>query len=286
MLERFNIKAGVYFAEWTVAELAKAHTYPTRAKNFNPVTYASVAQDPSFYGCESVTDAARPLTQGWTEGAAQISALAQTIGDVVGAKSRARRVRFSDVGDEIEIGRALAGQWEHAFRTTRREWVAGSAVVEIFTRMGGSCFRSQDELFYRGAAGAVLCDVLENAGYRVRLVATHCAKVQRSGEVCRFDYVLKEAADPLSLDLVAAVACKGSTARALSMRARETAPFRNLSGHGSSEAPEIPADLAAAGEGFPEGAIVIGTDCFDEGSCIAEIRRGLEIVQTGVDHGK
>lgn len=284
MIERFH--KNVFFAEWSVAELANAHAYKTRFKRCeDPISFASVAQNPAFYDCESVTDAAARLTSGWSDGTEKLAGIAREIGEVALAKSRARRVRFGDTGDEVDISRAMAGQWDQAFRTTRRVWTSGSNVVEIYTRMGGASYRGADELFYRGAAGVVLTDILENAGYRVRLVATHVAASTGGGaaQVCRVDYPLKEADQPLSLDLVAAVACKASTARALSLRARETLPFNNLDGHGSSEAYGLLEQLADAGEGFPEGSIVLGSNCFDERACVAEIRRGLQLIQGTVE---
>ncbi len=78
---------------------------------------------------------------------------------------RRRRTWSSDSGDEVDNDRLRAGQ--DYWSSCARQASAGCPVVTIITNVTASANRKPDEILWRGAKGAVLANLLENAGYRV-----------------------------------------------------------------------------------------------------------------------
>ena len=121
------------------------------------------------------------LDGGWPEGAALMAKSMAKIQAPYTQNIR-RRARWADEGDEVDLDRAYAGQLERAFRTSRRTHTTGITRVRIVIDLGASCGECDyivctykpvrpEELFWRGAAAAALCESLETAGYSVEIVA-------------------------------------------------------------------------------------------------------------------
>src|SRR5579859_3976367 len=80
-------------------------------------------------GINSKQDVFDLLSKGWAEGARKIQALrSEIIADVPEAKSRRRKPYWIDDGADLDPDRAIAGQWDTAYRHTRREITTGTKI--------------------------------------------------------------------------------------------------------------------------------------------------------------
>jgi hypothetical protein len=152
----------------------------------------------------SLDNARRLFSNGWQEGAERASLLRDSIGDVVPNSVTPRRVRrFSDDGDEIRVEQALRGEWDSAFVCTRKELAPAPNVVSIACGWWASCMVSHENLLWNAVQAIVICDLLENAGYRVELRALD-AIVVAPNKFHINQMMMKRADEPLQADLVAA----------------------------------------------------------------------------------
>lgn len=121
-----------------------------------------------------------------------------------------RRIRSEDGGDDIDYDRLHGGESEFWIDTIRKQ-VSGTQTLTIMVNVAGSRDVPFNDLFWRGAAAVALADKLENAGYRVEIIAasllTHLymkRKNSKRGEGYSFISTrLKEAQDPLDIDALA-----------------------------------------------------------------------------------
>lgn len=280
MIQKFDEKRQAFYCEMSLAELAKAHDLPSIADCRDQITPDTIESMPYWYGASSVEEASDRLLKGYPEGAAKLANVAQDLTDLPQAKIRRRVLRWSDNGDDLNIDRAMRGDFDRAFRSSRRQYLSGPQTIEIFSNLCADSCYSADEVFWQGAAAAVLTDVLENAGYRVALTATNASACGRGyGTAVRFDYPIKSESDPMSIDALAGVLCAPSTYRCLSLRAHESAPLSNFTGHGSGYWPEVARTLKAKDMWFPETAIVL-TPTYSREAAIEEISRVLKLVES------
>lgn len=114
----------------------------------------------------------RACTEVWQAGIAQVEAVAQKIehGPVPLPLRRTRRTKFrQDDGDQVDVDRMRAGQ--EFWRTSEREFTTGPQNIVIATNTATVKDIGPHVLFWRGVTAVVLADILENAGYRVELLA-------------------------------------------------------------------------------------------------------------------
>lgn len=226
-------------------------------------------------GLETQADLIALLRDGWADGATKAQALAQEIGTPAQAKAR-RRVRcWADNGAELNIDRALRGEWERAYRGSRREMRAGSTVIDLVVAWGGNASMTADHLFWGGATMLVLTDVLESAGYRVRLIAADPVRhYEKDNTFMWSSVVVKEASDPLSVEALAAVTCHAGVYRTLGFAAVGSTPVDIHTGIGYTETiKKLRPMLEAAGE-WSEGSIVV-EHAYNRETAVAEIAKAV-----------
>lgn len=175
-------------------------------------------------GLHSWKEAAAILENGWPEGAERLRGLAAKLSaQLPPAKSIRRRLVWADDGDEICRDRLQSGQIEQCWRTMRRSPFAAAQTVAIETEWGGHYGQTAEELFWQGAAAAVLTDIFEEAGYRAEVYANTIIH-----EGSRHHWIrvkVKEADMPMRLDGVAAVLCHAGIFRTFGFLCLEQAEF-------------------------------------------------------------
>lgn len=173
-----------------------------------------VAQLATGYGCRAdyggitgVADAERLVANGWAEGAAQCAQLAPSLAPLIAPpRSIKRRVRWADNGTELNIDRALAGQWDTAYRSTYAVPSFAPKVISLACNFGGSSQLSHAQLFWCAAQMIVVSDLLEQAGYAVELRAVkHNVIGGKKATHVLLDVLVKEAGQPMRADAVAAM---------------------------------------------------------------------------------
>jgi hypothetical protein len=175
-------------------------------------------------GLNSWREATALLEKGWPEGAERLRALAGKLSaQLPQAKSIRRKLTWGDDGDEICRDRLQSGQIEQCWRTMRRLPFVAPQTVAIETTWGGHYGQTAEELFWQGAAAAVLTDTLEEAGYRVELYANRVS--EQGGHRHSTRIKAKEADMPMRLDGVAAVLCHAGVFRTFGFLCIEQAEF-------------------------------------------------------------
>ena len=175
-------------------------------------------------GMHSWKEATSILGNGWPEGAERLRALAGKLSaQLPQAKSIRRKATWADDGDEICKDRLQAGQIEQCWRTMRRSPFVAPQTVAIETPWGGHFRQTAEELFWQGAAAAVLTDILEEAGYRVELYANRVSEERGRRHCTRLK--VKEADMPMRLDGVAAALCHAGIFRTFGFLCIEQAEF-------------------------------------------------------------
>lgn len=270
--------------EWKLGELEAAYDAPTHPENTHRERHSHIdGGDAAWYGgLRSDSEAREILTGGWVDGVSRLNDLRRDLGEIPTAKCRVRRVRFADQGDDLVIDRAMRGDWDQAWRTSRREQTSGPQTIELFTLYGGACSLDADEIFYKGAVATVVADALENAGYSVRLVASFMHRdTSKSSRVGRSDIILKEASEPLRIDGVASVLCHAGIFRSYGFRVLMALPFELNSALGPAiyDWPNEIEKMRAAGE-WNDGCIAVNPVTTRYGAT-CEIARILQSVNAG-----
>lgn len=212
-----------------------------------------------WYGyTESQTELDTLAKTGWSAGADKIRKFSDTIKHLAPTPvCRKRKLRWANEGDDVCVERVFADRYETAFRQAHRTPVRGPAVIDIRFNWGGNCGRNADELFWAGATGLVLTDILEDAGYAVRLIATTWATpnpyVDRKNKTCNLiSIVLKEAHEPLRLDTLAFTACHAGAFRTYGFHRILNAPFEVTTSFGQCQSAKQMRDLLTPVSENPE----------------------------------
>ncbi len=159
-------------------------------------------------GCASGHDVIRTMTEGWPEGRERLNELRFKLGHIEAAPvdMRRRPIRM-DRGDNLDMGAVYSGRFDICWRTARRQSTNGPQRVDIVANMICSGSQHSDVLFWRGAAAAVLTDILETAGYMVRLVVIFGGNAEQEKCSCRI--TVKDHGMPFDVTSVSAVILPG-----------------------------------------------------------------------------
>lgn len=159
-------------------------------------------------GCDSGRAVAQLMRDGWAEGRDRLGDLRDKLDSVELTPQDRRRKRIrTDMGDELDIHMVYAGRSDIAWTTTRRMTTRGPQRIDICANMICSGAEHSDVLFWRGAAAAVLADMLETAGYMVRLVVNFGGKAESAKCSCRI--VVKDHGMPFDITSTSAVILPG-----------------------------------------------------------------------------
>jgi hypothetical protein len=123
----------------------------------------------SWLGCSSYSEVERLVKYGWAEGIAKIDEKMTEIQVPAPTSVKRRKVR-DRFGDEVDIHSVLAGNLDRAWTRTTRHPVSSIREVTLYIDISANAFVTAEQLFWRGAAGIIICDALENAGYSVKVV--------------------------------------------------------------------------------------------------------------------
>jgi hypothetical protein len=134
----------VFIQEQTVHELSQSYDRPLPAANVDKTDRCDPELNgmrPKWYGgIASKAEAAAVLSSGWEKGATKASKLRESLGvELPRAKSRRRRKVWGSEGASLNVDRALAGDWDNAYRSTVRELRDGqSTCVTLVAGWGGA----------------------------------------------------------------------------------------------------------------------------------------------------
>ena len=142
--------------------------------------------------------------------------------------------------------------------------------------------RNADELFWKGACGVVIADMIEASGCSVRIVGSMLTyNGYGRDEVTVTSVLLKEAEEPLRIDTLASVLTHAGVLRTLGFRALLTSPQTVGENFGRSVATweEIQGRLQANGE-WPDNTVRMA-EVWTLEDCKREIARVATLLQGG-----
>lgn len=210
----FALVCGIFDSPMDYAEITKrAESDPLLVPTYNNSFYKQILgmrQEKAWYGgFTKLTDGYDMICSGWEEGARRASLnLGNTqVPEIDGIESMRRSLIFSDYGETLNIDQAMAGNWDKAWQTCRRIRSGVSRVLSVAIPFGGNCGKTPDEMFWNGAQGMIITDILEDKGYRVQLYGIHYSVHNAgSGATIELDIVnMKRSDEPLRMDSVASV---------------------------------------------------------------------------------
>jgi hypothetical protein len=133
-----------------------------------------MAEDADFIGRQfnGWSDLLSKANANWPEGQEIIARMLEEMAgcELPASASVRRKARWAEDGDELDKDRLRAGQqdcWRAMARQSCRQPRTLSIVVNVVTPYS----RESQEAMWRGVAGAVLANILEQAGYRVEFWA-------------------------------------------------------------------------------------------------------------------
>jgi hypothetical protein len=276
----------LYVSEQTVSELAKAYSEAPSYVNARHIHVGEVHHEPSFYGgLTHHSQAIELVEKGWAKGAERLQALKRKLAiNLPAPVSRKRKQVWKDDGDSLDVDRALAAQWDTAYRTTEKRQVVGPGIIEIGAQWGGSAARSADQLFWQGAALLVLADLLEEAGYSVRMWGAILGQDSAySGKTQVHKVIVKDAGETLRVDAIAGVLCHAGVYRTLGFRTHLTTSFYVGEGLGAVlRWSDVRETLKKHGE-WPDNVLILDEDIkavYSEDDAVRAIKAAIKKLET------
>lgn len=225
----------------------------------------------SWYGadCHTGHDVKKTMNDGWPDGRQRMNDLRAQIGVIdLAPVDRRRRLTRGPSGDTLDMNLVYSGRFDIAWRAPRRRTTAGPQKVEICANMICSGMEHADVLFWRGAAAAVLADMLESAGYMVRLVVNFGGQAESLKTSCRI--TVKEHGVPFDITSTSAVILPGF------FRALGHAWIANHAPHKRTH------DGIMVGQGNVEpGEILLSHNVRDHGTALDAVRSAIEHINAG-----
>jgi hypothetical protein len=206
----FSMALNVYDSAMDFAEMSRnAKDIVAAYNNERYRAHLRLDNNPEWYGgFRNVDDGYKMICDGWEEGAkkAVLTLGNIKIPEIDGIESMRRTLIFSDCGEVLNIDQAMAGNWEKAWQTCKRIRSGVSRVLSVAIPFGGNCDKNSEQMFWNGAQGMIITDILEDKGYRVQLYGVHVAIERAEGRTWDMDVVrLKNSDEPLRMDSLAAV---------------------------------------------------------------------------------
>lgn len=263
-----------YHSEQDVSDLARGNEMPIRPSYRDEIGPNEGKAPP---------DLIRQLTEGWADGAARVESFAKSLSVTAPAiKSRKRVTRWGADGDDLNIDRALRGDWDTAYRQTYREVRTGGAThVDLFGIWDANGTVDGNGFLWNGAAICAAADVLEQAGYSVRVVGCingHLGFYDGMQVLHRNDVIAKDYDQPIRLDALASAVANARVFRTLGFRelARNPADNGTIGGAWGWEQTKD-AQIAMGLWPDPEASVRLD-QCYDETSAMAQVKRVLDFV--------
>lgn len=193
------------FLSDSIREMAHG-TYRATRKNPNAKEFTDW-NNPSFIGREfsSLREAVNASIETWQEGLETIMEMINEIKDarLPTLTSRKRKRSFNEHGgDEIDLDKMRSGQ--AYWNKPERQKVAGVGTMTIIADIAAVGAVRPKEMLWRGAAAIALTHLLEEAGYRVKLLSSFVRQycyLDRADKLV--SSTVKDHRDPLNIGVAA-----------------------------------------------------------------------------------
>lgn len=184
-----------------------------------------------WYGAKTAGEAMNHAIHGWPAGAERIRKMMDSI-DAPPPVNVKRKLTRGDQGDELDIHAVYRGGLDQAWSRRRRHQARGRMSVRLVVHLGGSKHMQSEPMFWRGAAAVKATELLEEAGYRVELIAVdfHCSmdsggfftdgdpKLEGQEINAYGSMIVKDSGQSLDIEQVAGVVCNAGFFRTFGFR--------------------------------------------------------------------
>lgn len=181
--------------------------------------HATNALGRTWYDRVGSMEKVKETVEGWKAGADRAVNMAQELRDDLGNLEPVaiKRTRvWTDEGDELDYDRFRNGDLEIAWRGSRRRKRAKLApAITIVVNWANACSQSAEQLFWTGAVGVALVDLLENAGYETAVVAAAAGWQRGARSQSIVSVSAKDFGDPLRIEALAGLLCHAGVYRTL-----------------------------------------------------------------------
>ncbi len=228
----------------------------------------------------SAEDCERLADRGWSDGVTQVRALARELRNAVPeAESIGPMFKFCEEGDEIDMHRLWDGDdnmW-YGMDTGRKP---APRIITLVAPHGGHCGLNNDQLFWIGASTVVLTDLLEKAGYRVRIKCY--ASADHSSHTSITETLIKESDEHLPMAHIATAMSLAGYFRTVGFRWKANGPRDPGSGYGCPSYIESDRHLRKHAEriGLVDSATVLVHEVRDREACEKEIKRLIKTIES------
>jgi hypothetical protein len=241
------------------------------------VTRIATSESSEFIGrhFESWSDLLAQANANWAQGQEIIARILEEMAgcELPAPTSVRRRARWAEDGDELDNDRLRAGQqdcWRAMARQSCRQPRTISIVVNVVTP--GS--RDSQEVMWRGAAGVVLANILEQAGYWVEFwAAEYGHNTYRDGLPVLQAVCVKRADQPLDLSTLVNT-ISGWFYRTVFFQSYHTHAVKPVPGYGPcgtiTEKTECVRELTGNGE------VVVIDGIWSRAGAISKVRQVIE----------
>lgn len=214
----------------------------------------SISNSPSFCGTDTYEEALELAQKGWPEGLRRMEALRGQLIKINGDKVEVFAPQFAESGDEVDVARFLSGEPECMVQFEPQFVPGVGRVIRIVVNIAVSGGNSHEQMFLKGAATVMLCDLIEQAGLRVEIVIIDATKSHPvDGELSIRSILAKKPDQPLELDRLAFACAHPAMQRRIIFRLQEQVTPEDFAMHFPNCNYGMPADIQVG-----EGEIYIG----------------------------
>ena len=197
-------------------------------------------------GVTSFDGVARIARQGWPRGLQRLqAALGALAPDMAPPRDVKRRLRWADQGDMLDMQRVYCGQLDSAWRKTARTECRAPRRITLAANCNIQAAAPSDWLFWRGAAVARAAELLEDAGFSVRILYVYSGRNDETGEDSVASVCIKAFGAPIDLLGIASTLCLPAFTRVLAFAWRASHALTRVPFHGMAPRKQVPRSVAA-----------------------------------------
>lgn len=168
-----------------------------------------------WYGTtEGISGVKEIVSNGWESGQSKINKLAGQI-DIPPAKSVRRRTVRGASGQNLNMSAVYAGNLSTCWTSRRRQSQRGISKITMLVSVGDHAGVDSEVLFWKGAAAVKVADILNTAGYTVRItgysnILSHYRNATTTNnEDAVYSYNVKAHQEVLDVDRTATILALG-----------------------------------------------------------------------------
>lgn len=170
----------------------------------------------NWYGFNTEEELLSTINAGWEEGVKKAMAMKNLLQKDIPPVGIKRKRRNSNEGEEINLEKYIDQEFDSMFVSNERVLaIKPNSPLTINVSIGGHCGRPASDFFWKGAVATILCDLLEESGYRVKLKGhnyscdTYVSDPNNSYTDLYFETTLKDFNDPLNFERLVTTTAMG-----------------------------------------------------------------------------